>query len=298
MTSWPWMNGADIAIADPIPLLNDQDDRPSVRALVQDNRKAIHEVKEDLQSDPLFNADKHDDLWILRFLLNHKKNTKVAAKAAKTTLAFRKEHNLDEQDIRSLPVGTDPGSMNEAELRYSKYCTEDAIMFVVPDVKRGVIASFRVASVDQHGLAKNVGKKDWLPTLCYISEWTFQWVDFVTRTTGRLTKSARFLDMEGCGLSGISYKCTKRDTVAMRVMQDCYPQMLQSRFLCNAPAWIQIPWHIIRPLMPERGVSKVDFIAPRKSEKERKRLFQHVSEENSILRGRRSCDLSKWIRPG
>ena len=35
--------------------------------------------------------------------------------------------------------------------------------------------------------------------------------------------------------------------------------------------------------MPKRVLSKVGFIAPQKSEKERKRLFQQVSEENLPL---------------
>ena len=286
MTSWPWINGVDVAIADPIPLLNGQDSRPSVKALIQDNRKVINEVKENLQSNPLFNADKHDDLWILRFLLSHKKNTKVAFKAAETTLAFRKEHKFDEQDIRSLSVGTGPGkaSQSEACQRYNKYCTEDACRFVVPDVTRGVIGCFRLAGVDQHGMVKNVDKENWLPTYCYISEWTFQWIDFVTRTTGRLTKSVRFLDMKGCGLSGISYEFVKRETDAMGVMEDRYPQMLHSMFICNSPVWIQIPWRVIRPLMPKRVVTKFDFIGRPKSDKERKRLFQHVSEQNLPVR--------------
>jgi hypothetical protein len=51
--------------------------------------------------------------------------------------------------------------------------------------------------IDQHELAKNVAKEDWLPTCCYMSEWSFQWLDYITRTTGLLTKSVRFVETEG-----------------------------------------------------------------------------------------------------
>ena len=79
------MKGVDVAVADPIPLVNEYDDRVAVKSLIDTNRKIIDETKRELEADPLYNADKHDDLWILRFLLSHKKNKKAAHKAAKAT---------------------------------------------------------------------------------------------------------------------------------------------------------------------------------------------------------------------
>lgn len=282
MTSWPWMKGIDNAIADPIPLLNEYDERPSVKALIEENRKIIDELKQGLLSDPLYDADKHDDLWILRFLLSHKKHTKVALKAAQTTLVFRKESKLDEQDIRGDPVGGN--CKDKAVVEYQAHISNDALMFVVPDAKRGVIAFFRYAGIDQHALVKNVDEVVWLPTFGYISEWSFQWVDYVTRTTGRLTKSVRLIDMEGFSLSSISRENLRRDGVAMGVMEDCYPQMLQGIFICDPPLWLQIPWRIFRPLMPKRVLNKIDFIVPTKRERERVRLFKHVSEDDLPVR--------------
>jgi hypothetical protein len=282
MTSWPWMKGVDVAIADPIPLLNEHDERPPVKDLISENRKIIDQVKQELQSDPLYVPDKHDDLWILRFLLSHKKHTKVALKAAKTALLFRKERKLDERDIRNEPMGK--RCKDDAVAEYAKYLADDATKFVVPDPKRGVIGFLRYAGIDQHALVKNVDESVWLPAYCFISEWSFQWVDFVTRTTGRLTKSVRLIDMEGFSMSSISHENLKRDGAAMGVMEDCYPQLLQGIFICDPPLWIQIPWRICRPLLPKRVVNKMDFIVPRTRKKERVRLFKHISEENLPVR--------------
>ena len=132
------MKGIDVAIADPIPPVTKFDKRPSVKFLIEENCQSIDEVKRDLQTDPLYDTNKHDDLWILRFLMSHKKKPKAAAKAAKTTLVVRKEQNLDEGDIRAYPVGQE--SKSEGLKRYLKYCTDDALSFVVPDPQRGVIA--------------------------------------------------------------------------------------------------------------------------------------------------------------
>jgi hypothetical protein len=275
------MAGISVAIADPIPLVNEYDDRVSVKALIDDNRKKIDELKQGLEADSLYNAGKHDDLWILRFLLSHK-SKKAALKAAKATLLFRDKNKLDEDDIRSFPPG--PECKSEANKRYLKSVPDGAVKFTVPDIKLGVIAFLNVEVIDQREVVKSVAKEDWLPSFCYTIEWSFQWLDYITRTTGLLTKSARFVEMKGFSMSRLSREMLKRDGEAAAIIEDCYPQLLQGIFVCNAPVWIQIPWRMFRPLMPKRVASKVDFIAPEKSETERRRLFKYISEENLPVR--------------
>jgi hypothetical protein len=63
-------------------------------------------------------------------------------------------------------------------------------------------------------------------------------------------------------------------------MQDYYPQLLESFYICDPPTWAHIPWKIVRPLLPSRVVQKIDFVAPGKSKKERKRLRVHLQEEH------------------
>ena len=129
-------------------------------------------------------------------------------------------------------------------------------------------------------MVKNVDGQDWLPSFCYINEWKHQWVDYITRTTGRLTKSVQLADTKGISLGGINSEKCRRDGKVMGIMEDCYPQMLQEILVCNAPAWAQIPWRTCRPLLPKRVVQKIDFVNPAKNEKERKRLFAYISEEH------------------
>jgi hypothetical protein len=272
------MKGFDVPIADPIPPVTKFDDRPSVKDLIEENHHGINEVKHGLARDPLYDSAKHDDLWILRFLLSHKKKPKVAIEAAKTTLKFRKDFNLDNEDIRGYPM--DGSCKSEAYVRYGRYCGKDAAKFVIPDHQRGVMGFIRLAAIDQDKLVKYVDKEDWLPAFCYMSEWTFQWLDYITRTTGRLTKSVRLIEMKGFQVSSVNKETLKRDGDAMGVMEDCYPQLLQTLFICHAPVWIQIAWRVVRPIMPRRVVQKMDFINPDTNEGERKRLLKYISEEN------------------
>lgn len=116
--AWPWMKGTKFdgpnAFLDPpIDPVNEFDDRPSVADLIAEHRSYIDRVREQLQDEnPLFSNEKHDELWILRFLMSHKNNVKAASKAAIHTLDFRNEHKLDEKDLRRFVVGPELAQIN------------------------------------------------------------------------------------------------------------------------------------------------------------------------------------------
>lgn len=114
----------------------------------------------------------------------------------------------------------------------------------------------------------------------YISEWTHQWLDYVTRTTGRLTKNVQFLDAGDFGWSDFSMKNVKAEGKAMGIMEDCYPQLLERVYICHPPGWLQKPWRVLRPILPHRVVDKVDFSSPRKNETERRRFSAFVAEQS------------------
>jgi hypothetical protein len=273
---WPWMKDFAVAIAEkPIPPATENDRRPSVQALIGEHRQLIDKVAAELKLDPLYDVNKHDDLWIVRFLLSHSKKLKPTVMAAKFTLAFREEHKLDEKDIRYCPLNNEAPS--EPFKRFLKYCKEDTFRFGVPDPTLGVIGFLNISGIDQHAIVKHVDEADWLPTFMYISEWSHQWLDFITRTTGRLTKSIRLVDASTLTLGSHNPENFKRDENAMAIMEDCYPQMLQTIFICHPPAWIQIPWRILRPLMPKRVSKKMDFISPGTNKRELKRVVEHIS---------------------
>jgi ribosomal protein L18E len=94
-----------IAIADPIAPAKENDIRESVKDLIQKHRGKIDQVQEGIPSDPIYDATKHDDMWIIvRFLLSHGKKVKPPVKVAKSTLQFRAQHKLDDEDIRGYPL--------------------------------------------------------------------------------------------------------------------------------------------------------------------------------------------------
>jgi hypothetical protein len=279
---WPWMEGVEIAIASPIDPVSDDDARPSVLDLISQNRKRIDAIAKKLQKHPLYVPEKHDDLWILRFLLSSKKRVKPALKDATAALEFRKQYNLDERDIRQHPATTDTN--HTAIRKFLSCCKEGAVSFTVPDTRRGVVTYFHYASINQHKLMEAMPLEDRVLALVYVTEWSFQWLDYISRTTGRFTKEIRLIDLQGFQLSDANLENFITDGKAMRIMGDVYPQMLESIYVTRSPNWIQIPWRVVRPFLPKRVLAKLDFISPESHEEERKRLHKFVTEENLPVR--------------
>ena len=246
-------------------------------------------MAKELQQDPFFDASKHDDLWILRFVLSHCKTRKKttnktiakAVEAAKTTLAFRKKHNLDDEDIRAFPPNKDcphPKGANCA--KYFSCCDDDAMVICIPNKQRCVISFFQFSSIDQEACVEKLEAEQWLPAYIYTSEFIHQWLDYISRRTGRLTKNVRVVSMEGVKVSNINSEHERRNAKAMAVMEDCYPQLLQSIIICEPPAWIQVPWRMIKVFFPKRVTEKLDVLSPRTNLKERKILYKHVVDKD------------------
>jgi hypothetical protein len=226
------MTGIGKAISNPIPPVDKLDIRRPVKDIINSNRHIIDEVKRALLSETYYNSNKHDDLWILRFVLSHRW-TGSAVKAAKDTIQFRAKHNLDNEDIRYHPPFPVANNKSIEVFGYSTWLEDDAIRFTLPDAKRGVIGFLRLDSFDQENLVDHTSEDDWPPCFRYVTEWSHQWVDYVTRTTGLFTKAIRIVDLtgvcrtKGTSLLGINREMNRRDWKAMRPMERHYPQLLE-----------------------------------------------------------------------
>lgn len=287
------MKDSAFAIAEAVP--DDSDPRPVVSDLIEEHRELIDIMVEALSNGSsddedgasdksLFDhANKHDDLWCLRFLLSHKKNLDKAVAAARTTLKFRHEHNLDERDLRNEAAPQYPEKVvnNEAFRRFMASGVADgSIVYTIPDPKRaGVVTYINIGCLDTHGLAQ-VALQDWVAALIYVNEWNYQWLDYITRTTGRLTKSIRIVDVSTSRLQQFDKTCQHKYTDTIAGMQDCFPQAVKRIFVCFAPSWIQVPWRVIRPFMPSRVIGKLDFIHPINNDDDRARLLAIIPKDH------------------
>mmetsp|Transcript_5662 Transcript_5662/g.11760 ORF Transcript_5662/g.11760 Transcript_5662/m.11760 type:complete len:305 (+) Transcript_5662:112-1026(+) len=301
MTSTPWMKGIDVPVADAMPLVSQHDDRPSAKELIAEHQEKIDKIKaglmeaKDDEAAALFDyPNKHDDLWLLRFYLSHKK-TKPAIAAAKSALKFRQKYKLDELgDIRDIP----PQAVKEGHVReyWKERCQDDAIVCCLPDKQLGPVMFLAFARFDPKA-ADLLSEECWDFAFIYTSEWVYQWCDYITRTTGLFTRSVRFIDMKGITLSKLmDRKSSKRDGKIMGLMEDCYPQLLQTLFLIDPPTVMHLIWGFFRPIMPKRIMEKVDMITPQNNESEKMRLLRFVALENlpTEMGGTNSVPPMEW----
>jgi len=261
--------------------LPDNDNRPFIKDLLAKHSAAVEGVRNAIQSDEnkickdLYNhsdnANRYDDIWILRFVLSHKGNVTSASKAALATIRFRDEKKLNElgdirHRIRSLGVCADDilyknGSKPlPGHKLYNSFCAENAAFTTLPDKDRGIIFYSDIGKIDVPGLAKGMSEEDLKYTLMHYKEATFQVLDDVTRRTGRLTKLMQILDMSNCHLRNLSRTYIKRDGACNKALEDYYPQALGCVYIANSPSWLSALWFAVRPFFPKRFVEKTDFL--------------------------------------
>ena len=285
------MEGCKVVVANAVAA-SDDDPRPVVKDLIHEHSALIKEMVLALASNEWYDSSKHDDLWCLRFLRSHKKNVEAAIRAAQATLRFRKEYGLDELgDIRAIaPQDYQNLGSDTAFFRFmAGGVGEQSVAYVVPSASHqvagaaGVLTYIDIGTLETHKLAE-LPIEDWIAGLAYVNEWNYQWLDYLTRTTGRLTKSVRIVDVGTASLGQIDWNCQNKYTKAVSVMQDCFPQAVQSIYVCFAPGWVYRPWKLIRPFLPTRVVEKMDFLDPLESQEDRERLLQHASSEQLPVR--------------
>jgi len=138
------------------------------------------------------------------------------------------------------------------------------------------------------------------PSLPFIamSEWNFQWLNYVTRTTGRLKKIVRFFSMEGAKLKylGNNRTARKRDGKILGEMEDVYPQLLLAIFICNAPHWMHMVWSLARRIIPKRVVEKIDVLEPKTNPAELQKILRFIDIETLpvSLGGKNTVPPNEW----
>jgi len=260
-------------------------------------RTEIDRVKQLLSNDDLlhlYDETKHNDVWLLPFVLRNRKDSHAAAEEARTAMILEKQssnnitnsnnNNTKDSKSKSRRVRFDE-NIHSTFLRFVNYgMKDDALIMVQPDVKRrGVVFYLTVSSIDTHELAE-LEQEDWNASMAYVNEFQFQWNDYMTRTTGRLTKAVHIVDVAGIGLDTYNGIAQEKYTTATKFLEDFYPQAVQAYLVCHAPIWIEAPWRILKPLLPTRVVSKLDFLNPNDYDQDYQKLLKFMPEHLLPLR--------------
>jgi len=258
----------------------DQDGQPSRKELIvddllRDKRAEVDALREALTPFEHFAPSKHDDLWLLRFILSHKGNVEKAAYAARTALEYRVANDLDAitETVLSQPARCWPycEAVFQRLLVYSYH----------PDPDGSVLWICRVKQLDMHGVMNDVGFDKYATFMRHVMEWTFQAMDAVTRRTGRITKYVQLYDLRGASMSQANYDFIKLDSQEGKRRQYLYPQLLGASYYCHAPGVLKFSWdHVFRPMFPASIVEKTDILDPTSREADLSKLLRWVAVED------------------
>lgn len=259
-------------------------DRPLVKDLLEQHASELAELRAILEKEESYSAQHYDDLWMLRFLLSHKKVSKASA-AAISTMKFRQERKLNDfGDIRHKLIDhMDHKSdrcfdINKKFLTFCKGNT--AIMFAQPDPDRGLIQIISPGQVDMAGIVANMSRAEVLDDYLMTNEIIYQILDEVTRRTGKLTKLLRIMDATGFGFGSFNSEYVKRDAAANKSLEDFYPQMLGKVIISDLGSWATAIWRVFKPFFPKRFVEKMAFVTPGKNSRDAKEFLQYMTKED------------------
>mmetsp|Transcript_18927 Transcript_18927/g.26046 ORF Transcript_18927/g.26046 Transcript_18927/m.26046 type:complete len:289 (-) Transcript_18927:350-1216(-) len=257
-----------------------EDDRPLISDLLLEHASSIETVRDQIKEDPLYDSSRYDDIWILRYVMSY--DIEGATKAALGTMKFRHEKKLNELgDIRhTVPNCVDKCEGDKYFPCHGKYFqhakSDDATTTTLPDKDRGVVSYYRPTEFDIDGIGENLSDEEVNDVFIYSDEANYQILDEVTRRTGRLTRQLRVWDLDNASLAELKRKFSKRDAVAMKSIEDYYPQLINFAFVVNPPSSLNIMWAFIKPFLPKRVKGKINIV----SEKNVEPFLAHISEDN------------------
>mmetsp|Transcript_32296 Transcript_32296/g.49105 ORF Transcript_32296/g.49105 Transcript_32296/m.49105 type:complete len:291 (-) Transcript_32296:465-1337(-) len=263
----------------------EKDNRPLVKDLLEKHASQLVELRNILEKEESYSKDHYDNLWMLRFLLSHKKVSKASA-AAISTMNFRKERKINELgDIRHKMIDhleAETSDRNfEIHRKHMKFCHSPlAIIYALPDPDRGLIQILTPKYMDQENFVKEISLEETVEVTLYGNEIIFQVLDDITRRTGKLTKLLRITDLTDYALKDVNLEYLKRHSAATKALEDHYPGLLGSSIVNNPPTWCNATWKVIKHLFPKRVQERVAFVSPNKNPKDAKCFLKYVVREN------------------
>jgi hypothetical protein len=232
------------------------------------NRQHLDALNAALHADPLFDASKHDDLFLLRFLLSYEprgSDVSAAVAAVRRSLSLRQIHKLDEvgHDLEHTPMRR----WLDAHLHEQLAHAID-VHIVQPHPDAPLIVCTRLSECHFENLLTELGSANYVRASIMLMEFVSRRMDAATRRTGRLVKYIRAMDCSGLSSSslfeGLRFLRMEAAKV-IRDMQVLYPQMLGNVLFLHGPTTATVIYdRVIRPLMPSKVSQKTLVLCPRK----------------------------------
>ena len=287
----------------------------SVVRLLKLHSAKVEQLRKLVSTHPHFKPERHDGLWLLRYLLSHRLRVPTAAKAARTALQIRHDLQLDEiaQIVRTRPPNEWPhfdkvrrlAVLEELAPRpFDENPAERAAWDVLERrlyEERAPPAEALADAQAAHRACGGVGKWQWyhrglievgmlsemrmhdlwplrscLEELnVYCDEWVFQVLDEATRQTGDIVKVVRTLSLKGFKVKQLNLKMVRWDAGCKARTQDLYPQQLGQMLFIDPPKSLLWAWDHLVKPLLPRRVAEKTLLVNSASAVGRATIEQH-----------------------
>ncbi|KAJ3401483.1 hypothetical protein CcCBS67573_g07329 [Chytriomyces confervae] len=222
---------------------------PSLSQLLTDNASEIAALRS-LLSDVL-DASRHDDFWLLRYVLSNK-TAAAAEEPARFTINYFKEH------ADSIKAIVEEGKKCPGEDLINKFQ-------VVGDHKHTStgepIFIIRTALSNPKALMDNVPFDDVLNFMILNRLKTLADCEAASRRENRLIKTITLLDMQGMSMARIpDSRFIKVLGDSSKLSEKMFPQLLGKTIYVNAPSWMVWAFKtVLLPVLSKKTIEKTVF---------------------------------------
>mmetsp|Transcript_20883 Transcript_20883/g.53868 ORF Transcript_20883/g.53868 Transcript_20883/m.53868 type:complete len:431 (+) Transcript_20883:30-1322(+) len=239
---------ADLDVPAPPPALpcTDMSQLPRVDDLIRTHRSRIDAVRAHPSLEGMLDADEHDDLFLLRYVLTYERSAGAAARAIRTGLDWRMAHaelftRIDavQRDAREIsPLGLLPWRNLRGEpVQIAVPCAADTAALV--------------AKPDEWHIEAGVSNR----------EAAFRLTDRLTRESGRLVRLVVVQDLAGLSLPfAMSNRRLGPVQGHLSKLQDVlYPQLMHAVVVVHPPPFADVLYSMGRTLLSERLMAKISI---------------------------------------
>lgn len=260
------------------------DDRPLVKDLLEQHASALAELRAVIEKEDTYSEEHYDDLWMLRFLLTHKKVPKASA-AAINTMKFCRERGMNELGRRLEQAGGSHGTSIGPLLQYWQkilgLLQVGNCFHACSARSRSWARSNNVSRrIDMAGIVEKMSQEEVLESYLMSNEIMYQILDEVTRRTGKLTKLLRIMDMTDFSVASFNKEYLRRDAAANKEMEDFYPQLLGTVTFSVMASWATIIFRVFQSVVSQKICREGGPRETRQNSKDSKYFLRYVSKDN------------------
>uniref|UniRef100_A0A7S0WGT6 CRAL-TRIO domain-containing protein n=1 Tax=Pyramimonas obovata TaxID=1411642 RepID=A0A7S0WGT6_9CHLO len=222
---------------------------PKIDDLLKEHADKINGVRKGLEAKGLKLSEEYDDIWILRFVLSHKKEPE-ATKAAEFALDWRAKNA---ELIQAVKDGKAPWDFFEHIEKYmcadihSKRTLDGEPVFMV-----------RAGISNPKEVMNRVTHEQMMFKLLHTRERLFQICDKETRERRELVKALTLNDLNHVSLmGGTDRRFMKALTDASKVAEELYPQLLGRAIIINVPSFFSTLFGLFKSLLSKKTLEKM-----------------------------------------